>query len=78
MTKLTKMNIFICKVHLCANVWTVAKGSKRITLNSTNVEEGFIFGINSQFYNYKESFDKISQFLLTVFQRIRVQCIVIV
>ena len=27
-----KMNIFICKVHLCANIQTGAKGSNQITL----------------------------------------------
>ena len=31
------MNIFICKVHVCVNVWTGAKGSNRITLKSCTI-----------------------------------------
>ena len=38
----------------------------QIGLNSANVAGGFILGINSQFYKYKESFDQLyfGQFLI--------------
>ena len=36
-----------------------------IGLNSINDVEDFILGMNSQFCNYKECFDKRSQFLIS-------------
>ena len=36
MMQLIKINIFICKVHLCANFRTGAKGLNRITLRATS------------------------------------------
>ena len=48
-------------------------------LNSTNVVRDVILGINSQFYNHKKSLDKKEVgFLSMVFQRIHIQCVVIV
>ena len=48
-------------------------------LNSINVVGDFILDINSQFYNYKESFDKKEVNVeLMLFQRIHIQCIVII
>ena len=55
----------------CFASWRVLANSLRVVsakggnppLNSTNVVGDLILGINSQFYNYKESFDK-DQFLI--------------